>query len=148
MCVYYDLVELGYSVFFHWWILIVFIVFGGVLAWKGYGRLRMMGVVMFGFCLVAGIVNVRFDLKDYRQIRQAYDAESFEIVKGTIGEFESGIDEQPDRFVVDGVLFEVFAYNGWLGFKEVRHQGSPLMNGQNVVIWHVNGMIVHLEIEC
>jgi len=80
---------------------------------------------------------------------ESYVEGDYEIVEGLVSEFSPmswGGGDSVESFYVDGVRFEYSEFGITGGYRRTQPYGGQIRNDKYVVIWHVEGVIIHLEI--
>jgi len=139
----------------------VFIVGGVGLIWtgiRGWSYRKGGPVRRFFWSLVtvlAGIfsIYVFVTMDEYAQKQSgliaAYEQSQFEIVEGMVENFQTfpwyanGVRE---NFTVAGNYFEYSNAHLTGGYRKTKSYGGRIREGSYVIIWHVDGIVVHLEI--
>ena len=86
---------------------------------------------------------------DYQELLDVYQNGEFEIVEGQVEGFVEGSwggNAPYESFEVDGVSFEHSFSDHSAAYRRIKSGGGKIEDGVYVIIWHVDGDIIHLEV--
>ncbi len=125
---------------------------------------KFFGQMLLGAAVISCVIAFLFTYRQYSTLAQAYEDQSYSELEGVITDFVPAklcVSGRAITFVngvrqVDGPTVERFSLNGAEfaysnyyfegGFDKIVPCGGPLQEGMGVRLWHVEGIIIRLEI--